>query len=67
MELNKQHTRFYKSKANLEAGLARFDFDRFRPLMVETVDGWTAIFNGVSVHNAGGQPIWMAQRGFTTI
>lgn len=62
-----EHTRYYKTEANLLAGLKRFGFDEFRPLIIETTKGWTAVFNGVSVHNNGGQPIWMAQRGFTTI
>ena len=61
------HVRYYKTRENLIAGLKRFGFEEFKALIVETPKGWTAIFNGVTVHNQGGQPIWMAQRGFMTI
>lgn len=66
IELN-DYTRYYATRENLIAGLKRFGFYEYKALIVETPKGWTAIFNGVSVHNQGGQPIWMAQRGFMTI
>ena len=62
-----EYTRYYKTRENLVKGLERFGFAQYEPLLVETPKGWTADFNGVSIHNKNGQPIWMAQRGFMTI
>lgn len=65
-EMNKRHTRFYKTKDNLEKALVRWDLPQPR-LIVETVDGWTAIF-AASDFYAAGQPVMRgAHYGFNTL
>ena len=62
-------TRFYKTEKNLMKGLEKFGFTgNWAPsLIVETPQGWTAVFNGIAMHGRNLQPIIIAHRGFVCI